>query len=81
MNKAHLIKEIAVQANTTIEEATLAIDKFEAAMRSFDEGKSSYELLVDNLSMIVCQEDDTLIGQEPLWVRNQQNKTFKRGKK
>lgn len=79
MNKALLIKEIAIQAGISVEEATLALDKFEEAMKSFDEGKSSYGLLVDNLSEVVRPEED-LYYEEPLWVRNQQNKTFKRGK-
>lgn len=69
MNKALLIKEIATQAGISIEEA----------MKSFDEGKSSYELLVDSLSEYTTPKDD-LLYQEPLWVVNQQNKTFKRGK-
>lgn len=66
MNKALLIKEIAIQAGISVEEATKP-------------DKNSYELLVDSLSEYVTPEDD-LLYEEPLWVRNQQNKTFKRGK-
>lgn len=80
MNKALLIKEIANQAGLSLEEVTNALDKFELAMKSFDEGRSSYELLVDNLSEIVQPEDD-LVCEDPLWVKQQRNKTFKRGKK
>lgn len=76
MNKALLIKEIAIQVGISVEEATLALRKLEEATKP---DKNSYELLVDSLSEYVTPEDD-LLYEEPLWVRNQQNKTFKRGK-
>tara|TARA_R100000541_G_C1897352_1_gene84033 strand:- start:70090 stop:70332 length:243 start_codon:yes stop_codon:yes gene_type:complete len=79
MNKALLIEQIALQAGISVEEANFALEKFEEAMKSFDEGRSSYELLVDSLSEYTTPKDD-LLYQEPLWVRDQQNKTFKRGK-
>ncbi len=76
MNKVHLIKEIAIQAVISVEEATLALRELEEVTKP---DKNSYELLVDSLSEYVTPEDD-LLYEEPLWVRNQQNKTFKRGK-
>ena len=45
---------------------------------SFNSGKTDYELLVDSISM-VTQNDDP-VYEQPLWVKKQQNKTFKRGK-
>ncbi len=76
MNKALLIKEIAIQVGISVEEATFALRKLEEATKP---DKNSYELLVESLSEYVTPEDD-LLYEEPLWVRNQQNKTFKRGK-
>ena len=79
MNKHSLIEQIASDAGISLEEAEIALGKFKYAIEYFDEGRSSYELLVDRVSLYVPEDSDC--HQEPLWVRNQQQKTFKRGKK
>ena len=55
------------------------LEEYEKAIKSFDEGTSTYDLLVDRVSLYV--PEDSNCYQEPLWVRKQQQKTFKRGKK
>ena len=78
MNQAELVKELALTLGISTQEAHDMYNKFKLAVESFDSGKTSYELLVDRLSM-VTQNDDP-IYEQPLWVKKQQSKTFKRGK-
>lgn len=78
MNQAELVKELALSLGVSTQEANDMINKFKLAIESFNSGKTDYELLVDSISM-VTQNDDP-VCEQPLWVKKQQNKTFKRGK-
>lgn len=71
-----LVRELAVSmGRSSAEVAACATDLADA----FSKVKiTEYE--VDVLTSVLPL-DDTQVPPEPLWVRNQQQKTFKRGKK
>lgn len=78
MNQEELVEDLALLLGVSIQEADDMYNKFKLAVESFNSGKTNYELLVDSISM-VTQNDDP-VCEQPLWVKKQQNKTFKRGK-
>jgi hypothetical protein len=75
MNKELFIELLASAKGVSVEEVTSQLDKLKVV---FGKGNSEYESLVNVLENL--HKADCIFKEEPLWVRNQHNKTFKRGK-
>ena len=80
MNKHLLIEQIAAGAGISLEEASAALEKFAAAMVQWEPcTEADFCDLERKLNSIIPECEP--VPLEPLWVRNQQQKSFKRGKK
>lgn len=78
-NMTNRAKIFAEMLGISYEEAMKMVKDFQLALCNFDSGASSIELLVDSISDII-QEDEEVRLEQPLWLKHQQNKHFKRGK-
>lgn len=78
-NMVNRAKSLAEMIGVSYEEALKLIRDFERALCNFDAGRSSLQLLADSINDII-QDDEEVKLEQPLWVKHQQKKHFKRGK-
>ncbi len=80
MSKIILIEELIAITGTSVEELEKLLADFEIGLRQ-GEPCTEGDLLELEKALRIRENSKQPEASVPLWVRNQQNKTFKRGKK